>query len=126
MMFGFGRAGSPSRPVYGLHLNSPRAARRSAPTNNLPVIYVSLNTHKAGLASRLRRIAGLDQCIAAIRISLSLFYQAGEEEQKARRHGNPLSLKRDNVPRSRRTRLLERLNPMCHPPVRAKKEYPSI
>ena len=37
-----GRAGSPSRPVHGSH--SPRAARRSAPTNNLPVIYVSLNT----------------------------------------------------------------------------------
>src|SRR6516164_9412473 len=45
MMFGFGRGGSPSRPVYGLHPHSPRAARRSAPTNNLPVIYVSLNTH---------------------------------------------------------------------------------
>jgi len=48
MMFGFGRAGSPSRPVYGLHPHSPRAARRSAPTNNLPVIYVSpnLNTRR--------------------------------------------------------------------------------
>src|SRR6516164_6900432 len=42
MMFGFGRAGSPSRPVYGLHPHSPPAARRSAPTNN---IHVSLNTH---------------------------------------------------------------------------------
>src|SRR5262249_13183533 len=28
----------------GLHFHSPQAARRSAPTNNLPVIYVSLNT----------------------------------------------------------------------------------
>src|SRR6516225_1758927 len=47
MMFGFGRAGSPSRPVHGLHPALPWAARSSAPTNDLPVIYVSLNTHLA-------------------------------------------------------------------------------
>jgi hypothetical protein len=46
MMFGFGRrAGFPSRPVDGVHAHSPRAARRSAPTKNLLVIYVSLNTY---------------------------------------------------------------------------------
>ena len=55
MMFGFGRAGSPSRPLYGLHAHSPWAARRSAPTNNLPVIYVSLNTHLLPIS--LRRVA---------------------------------------------------------------------
>jgi len=38
-MFGFGRGGSPSRPVYGFHPPTSPGARRSAPTNNLPVIY---------------------------------------------------------------------------------------
>src|SRR6516162_8864015 len=32
MVFGVGRAGSPSRPVPGLHRHPPRAARRSAPS----------------------------------------------------------------------------------------------
>jgi hypothetical protein len=54
------RAGSPSRPLHGLHPHSARAARRSAPTNNLPVtnnlpsqIRLAKHTQKPGLLSPL-------------------------------------------------------------------------
>jgi len=43
-MFGFGRAGSPSRPVYGLQPHSPRAARRSAPIQQ-PSSHIRLAKH---------------------------------------------------------------------------------
>ena len=50
-VFGVGRAGSPSRPVPGLHRHPPRAARRSAPTT-FPCTYArAKHTRKSGRRS---------------------------------------------------------------------------